>query len=84
MKSVDLFRISIASSNLFRGGGNIGSSGTSSSSLLPSSTVSIGYGRFSLTILVTDNGQSSLVVTSLSKSTSSCASRFSGAKSGLA
>ena len=84
MKSVNLFRISIVSSTLFRDGGNIASSGTSSSSLLPSSAVSIGYGRSSLTISLTDNGRGSFVATSLSKSTSSCASRFSGAKSGLA
>ena len=83
MKSVNLFRISISSSTLFRDDGNIGSSATSSLSLLPSSMVSIGYGRFSLTILSTENGQGSLVATSLSKLTSPSASRFSGAKSGL-
>ena len=84
VKIVNLFRISIASSTLFRDGGNIGSSGTLPSSLLPSLTVSISYGRFPLTISSTDNGQGSLVATSLWKSTSPSASRFSGAKSGLA
>ena len=54
------------------------------SSLLPSSTVSTGCGRYSLTILSTGDGQDSLFSTSLSKSTSPPASRFSGAKSGLA
>ena len=48
VNSVNLFRVSIASSTLFCDGGDMGSSGTSSSSLLPSSTVSIGCGRFSL------------------------------------
>ena len=60
----------------------MGSSGTSSSSLLPSSTVSIGYRSFSLTIWSKENGRDSLVATSLSKSTTPSASRFSRAKSG--
>ena len=60
----------------------MGSSGTSSSSLLPSSTVSIDCGR--LTISSTDNGRDLLVATSLSKAMSPSASRFSGANSGLA
>ena len=84
VKSVNLFRISIASSTLFRDGGNIGSSGISSSSRLLSSTVSIGYGRFSLTISSRGNGRGSFVATSLSESTSPSASRFSGVWSSFA
>ena len=57
MNSANLFRISIASSTSFRDGGDVGSSGTSSSLLLPSSTVSTGCGRYSLTISSTDNVQ---------------------------
>ena len=49
VNSVNLFRISIASSNFFCDFfGDMGLSGTPSSSLLPSSTVSIGCGRFSV------------------------------------
>ena len=59
----------------------MGSSGTSSLSLLPPSTVSTGCGRYSLTISSKDNVRDSLVATSLSKSTSPSASRFSGANS---
>ena len=81
VKSVNLFRISIASSTSFRDGGDKCSSITSFSSLLPSSTVSAGCGRYLLTISSTDNGRDSLVTTFLSKSTSPPASRFSGAKS---
>ena len=48
-------------------GGHVGSSRTSSSSLQPSSTISTGYGIYSLTISSIDNGRDSLVATSLSK-----------------
>ena len=61
----------------------MGSSGTSSSSLLPSSTVSTGCGKYSLTISSTDNVRDLLVATSLSKWTSPPVSRFSGANSDL-
>ena len=64
----------------FLDGGDMGSSGTSSSSLLTSWTVS----TIPLTVSSTDNGRDSLVATSLSKSTSSSGSKFSGVKSGLA
>ena len=74
----------MASSTSFRDGGDMGSSGTSSSSLLPSSTVSTSCGGYSLTVSSTGNCQDSLVTTPLSKLTSPSASRFSGAKSGVA
>ena len=57
---------------------------TSLLSLLSFSTVSTGYGRYSLTISSTENGRDSLVATSLSKHKSPFASRFSGAMFGLA
>ena len=80
VNSVNLFKISIASLISIRDGGDMGSSGTTSSSLLTPWTVS----TISLTISSTDNGRDSLVATSLSNSTSSSGSRFSGVKSGLA
>ena len=57
---------------------------TSSSSLLLSSTVSVGCGRYSLTISSAENDLDALVATSLLKSSSPSASRFSRAMSGLA
>ena len=65
VNSVNLFSISIASSISFRNGGDAGLSETWSWSLLPSSTVSTGCARHSLTISSTDNGQDSLVTTSI-------------------
>ena len=52
--------------------------------MLPSSTISTDCGSYLLTISSEDNGQDMLVTTSLSKLTIPSASRFSGAKSGLA
>ena len=84
VNSVNLIRVSIASSTSFCDGGDMGSLGTSSLSLMPPSTVSTGCERYSLTISSTDNGQDLLVLNFLSKSTSPSASTFSGDKSALA
>ena len=78
MNSVNLFRISIALPTSFCDGGNMDLSGTPSSSLLSSSTVSASCGRYSSTNLSTDNGRDYLVGTSLSKSTRPSVPKFIG------
>ena len=72
VNSINLFRISIASSTSFRNGGDMGLSGTWFWSLLPSSMVSTGCVRYSLTISTTDNDQDSLVATSIKINDSIC------------
>ena len=54
VNSVNLFRISNALLTSFFDGGDMGSWGTSFTSLLPSWTVSIGCGKYSLTISSTE------------------------------